>query len=366
VSVFAYVSGHGFGHWTRSQPVLAGCGLDVHVRTNMRALRLARRADWAASLSEVDVGPGVVQRGPLDVDVPATVTALEAHLERWPALLEAEVQAARAAGCRLVYADAPPVACAVAEALGVPALIVANFSWSWIYANLRDAPPVLADLARRCHDAEALATSALHLPGGGGLAHLAPGDARACALWRPATRTPEEARAWIPRPDGAGDRPLVIVSFGGYGDVLDVTEAAAQNPDYAFLGFGPASTPPPVNLRLLPHDHGLPHQDLVLGADCVLAKPGYGTVAECYARPTPMAYVEPSGAFPEHPRLVETIERSLPCARLSLDDFRAGRWGPALERARVAAAPPRTANAAAEAAAWVRAWHERGALPRSP
>ena len=104
----------------------------------------------------------------------------------------------------------------------------------------------------------------------------------------------------------------------------------------------------------------------MLGADCVLAKPGYGTVAECYARPTPLAYVEPSGAFPEHPRLVETIERTLPCARLSLDDFRAGRWGPALEAALAAAPPPRTANAAAEAAAWVHTWHERGAIPRSP
>ena len=132
MSVFAYVSGHGFGHWTRSQPVLASCGLAVHVRTNMRALRLARRAEWAQSLAKVDTGPGVVQRGPLDVDPAATLHALEAHVASWPGLIEAEVAAARAAGCRLVYADAPPVACLIARALGVPALVVANFSWSWI------------------------------------------------------------------------------------------------------------------------------------------------------------------------------------------------------------------------------------------
>ncbi|MCA8920372.1 MAG: hypothetical protein KDD82_01110, partial [Planctomycetes bacterium] len=179
-----------------------------------------------------------------------------------------------------------------------------------------------------------------------------------CALWRPATCSVAEARARLPRPPAAGERPLVVVSFGGYGDVLDVRDAAAANPEFAFLGFGAGDPPLPGNLHLLPHDHGLPHQDLVLGADCVLAKPGYGTVAECYARPTPMVYVEPSGAFPEHPELVKTIAQTLPSAALSLADFREGRWAPAIHEALRASGPPPPPNAAAEAAAWLRAHYE--------
>ena len=61
----AYVSGHGFGHWTRSEAVLA------RVRGGRRRPRAHERprpgpgpqGDLGASVSEVSAGPGVVQQG---------------------------------------------------------------------------------------------------------------------------------------------------------------------------------------------------------------------------------------------------------------------------------------------------------------
>src|SRR5436190_1794810 len=91
-TIVAYLSGHGFGHFTRSAAVLArlAARATVHVRTSERALALARGAGWAASVAEADVGPGVVQRGPLAVDVAATRAALARHLAAWPALVDEE------------------------------------------------------------------------------------------------------------------------------------------------------------------------------------------------------------------------------------------------------------------------------------
>src|SRR5689334_20526473 len=124
-TLVAYVTGHGFGHFVRSAAVLervAAAGARVHLRTNDRALALAARAPWASSIAEVDVGLGVAQRGPLEVDLPATRAELEAHLARWPRLVEEEARFLRAAGARAVYADVPPLAFAVAAHAGVPSV----------------------------------------------------------------------------------------------------------------------------------------------------------------------------------------------------------------------------------------------------
>lgn len=344
MSVVAYVSGHGFGHWTRSEPVLAALAADhpVHVRTSRRALGQARRAAWAASVTEVDVGPGVVQQGPLAVDIPATRRELADHLRGWDGLVAAEAAALAALDARLVYGDVPPLAFAAAHTAGVRSLALANFTWSWTYAHYQDDDPFFADAARRLAAAEGLATRAVYLPGGGGLESLGPPAVEA-ALRRAPTRSPAAARAWLGEllgepPQRDGGRPLVLLSFGGYGHALDLSDAARRNPGYAFLAFAEPKSAPPDNLTVLPHDHGHPHQDLVLGAHALIAKPGYGTISECLTRPTPFAYVIPGDGFREHRFLEGIVERFLPHARLTPAALVGGDWSEALAAA-LAATP---------------------------
>ncbi len=345
VSVVACVSGHGFGHFTRTAPLLERLAEEapVHLRTGGPTLTLARRAGWAASVAEWDLGPGCVQRGPLEVDVPATVAAVSRHVTSWPGLLGEYGREARRLDARLIVADAPPLGFALGERLGVPALAVANFSWSWIYEPFLEPHPELTSSLAILRGAEALATHLIALPGGGGLdAFGRAGVPRLEAvLRRPPTCDVEEARRRLAGLAPPGDRPRVLLSFGGYGDALDLSAAAERNPELAFLAFAPPPGPLPANLAVLPHDHGLPHQDLVLGAAAVLSKPGYGTVAECLTRPTPMVYVEPTGTFREHPRLVREIEERLPSAALTPARLRAGDWSEAVEAA--LAAPARAA-----------------------
>src|SRR5262245_42523745 len=121
-AIVAYLSGHGFGHFTRSAAVLERLAdrYAIHVRTSAQALQLARRASWPASVAEVDVGPGVAQRGPLAVDVAATLAALQQHVRRLPELITAECAWLSRVAPRAVFADVPPLAFAAAAAAGVP------------------------------------------------------------------------------------------------------------------------------------------------------------------------------------------------------------------------------------------------------
>ncbi len=340
MTVLAYVSGHGFGHWTRSAPLLEDLAARarVHVRTSGRALPWARRAAWPASVEEVDVGPGAVQAGPLAVDVAATRAALAAHLERWPALVRDEVARGRALGARLVYGDVPPLAFEVARRLEVPAVAVANFTWSWAYAHYVAQDPWFEVASARLRVAEGLATHVVALPGGGGLDALGP-PRRQLAIRRPPTCTRDDARRALPRPRPGDPRPVVLISFGGYGDALDLSAVVRENADFSFVSFAPPRGPVPENLVVLPHDHDLHHQDLVLGADALLGKVGYGTVSECLTGPTPFVAVRAGDGFREHARLRAFAARHLPWAELGHDDLLAGRWREALQAA-MASTPP--------------------------
>ena len=103
------------------------------------------------------------------------------------------------------------------------------------------------------------------------------------------------------------------------------------------------ATPPPPNLVLLPHDHGLSFQDLVLGADAVISKPGYGIISECVAAgQTPLVLCDGTPEFCEHAVLLDWAPRYLPLGRLSRAQLRGGEWSEALAAA-CAASPPEPA-----------------------
>lgn len=351
--IVAYVSGHGYGHLTRSLEVLLplAAHTEVHLRTSDRALRLARERCAFASLAEVDLGPGVVQRGPLAVDVAATRGALNDHLTRFPTLVAREARWLREVGAGLVFADVPPLAFAAAAAAGVPSLGLSNFSWSFIYRAYEERDPWFADAARRLADAEAQCTLFLELAMGAGLAHFP--RRRPIA---PVARRPTRGRAAIRADLGLdeGDpRPVVVVSFGGFGGELDLRTAAAANPDLRLLVVGAAVEGVGDRLRAVIPDERCPHQDLTLAADCLLGKVGYSTVAECLAGPTPLVHV-PRGEFAEEAPLVAGLARWLPQAPLAAADLFAGRWSEAVGAA-ITSRPPEPAPAPTGAAAAVAA-----------
>jgi hypothetical protein len=346
----AYVSGHGFGHFTRSEAVLervARAGVAVHVRTDARALVLARRASWAASVTEVDSGPGVVQRGPIEVDLDATERALERSVAGLDALAAREASALHALSATAVYGDVPPIAFEAAHAAGLPSIGLANFSWSWIYQGYAAARPAFAALASRLERAERRADLFLTLPFAGGLDHFPRRESLPLVVRHP-TRSREAARALLPLPRGE-KRPVVLLSFGGFGSDLDLVAAARRNEGYFFVTFAPSpSGEKAENLATLEHDHGLPHQDLVLGADALLGKPGYGTVAEAIVARRPFV-LTPRGDFREFAVLVRAIEEHLPHAHRSVEQLLSGEWSEALAGA-LAMSPPRPAPASDGAA----------------
>lgn len=281
--------------------------------------------DFAYRQFACDVG--LIQRDALVIDLAATAEACRAFAAAWPDRLAAEVRWLRESGAKLVLGDVPPLAFAAAAAAGLPSVAVTNFSWDWIYRHLAASEPALAEAADQARSAYAPTNLLLRLPFAGDLSAFPRIENIPLVARRPALEA-GEARHRL----GLGQRPAVLLSFGGIGLRAPSSEALAALPDFDFLAEGlPEGSPPNAHSVDDPRlaALGLGYEDVVTAADVVVTKPGYGIVTDAIAARTRIVYTE-RGDFPEYPILVAEMGRYLPSVHASNADVRAGRFGEAI------------------------------------
>ena len=313
-----YVSGHGFGHASRSIElirVLVEKNPAVHITIKTTAPKwlfdVARLPGVRYQACETDVG--MTQTDAVTMDVADTARRAAAFYRNFDGRAEKEAGALRADGTRLVLGDIPPLAHAAAARASIPSIGISNFTWDWIYEHYPtfewEAPGVIQTIG----DAYALADRALRLPMHGGFRTFA-SVTDIPFIARLSTRDPEDTRR---RLNVASDRPFVIASFSGYGLQLPFDEIAQRE-----------------DLTVLSHDTLMPeplaYPDLVAAADVVVSKPGYGIISECLANNTPLLYTS-RGPFAEYDVFVAEMPRVLRCRFMPQEDLRAGRWRPHID-----------------------------------
>jgi L-arabinokinase len=343
-AVFFYISGHGFGHASRQIEVINALG------TAAPAVRIAVRTAAAHWLFERTLrvpvtflsGPadtGVIQIDSLRLDEDATIDRATAFHRHLPELAEAEAALLRTHDARLVIADAPPLACAAAAEAGIPSVVLANFTWDWIYEEYVPLPQA-PDLIPIIHGAYREAAAGWRLPMGGGFTAV-PNITDWPFIARHARHDRDEVRRALALPR---DAPLALASFGGYG-LRDLDLAALDcRAEYGVVITGhqdPEAVPQGIHFveeRRL-YDAGLRYEDLVHAVDVVVTKPGYGIISECLANDTALVYTA-RGRFREYDVMVAEMPRVLRCAFLDQQTLFAGRWKAALDAVLAQGEPP--------------------------
>ena len=322
-----YVSGHGFGHATRTCEVLKALRrrepeLPLAVVTSgPEALyRGALRGELVFRRVECDVG--LAQKDALTIDEAGTAAAWRAFAPGWGERVRAEAAWLGKSGVRLVVGDIPPLAFAAAAEAGVPSVGIANFSWDWIYRHLARRHPALLEAADASREAYGRADLLLRLPFAGDMSAFPRIEDVPLIARRPRLGG-DEARRRL----GLDGRTKVLLSFGGLGLPGFDPSVLAPLQELLFLSVGewPAG---PNNLRSVRPAEltslGLGYEDLVGAADVVVTKPGYGIVTDAIGARTRIVYTE-RGDFPEYPILVEAMARLVPSAHVSNEDLLAGR-----------------------------------------
>lgn len=327
-----YISGHGFGHATRSIEIVNALARRAPaarfvLRTIVPEWFLRAGLGVEAQIIPGDTDTGVVQPDSLSVDEEETARRAAAFYARFDERVAREAAfLARARGA-LVVGDIPPLAFAAAAEAGIPSVAFGNFTWDWIYGGLprfdQIAPGVRGAIAK----ADARATLALRLPFGGGFEGMPHVDdvplvARRASLAR------EETRARLRLPGG---RPIVLATFGGHGGTVPLANAA-RNGAFLLLATDyevPSAPHEASNLRVVPADEmrgaGVAYTDLLAASDVVVSKLGYGIVSECLANGVALLYTL-RGRFIEQEVFIQELPDVMRIRLLPPGALSSGRW----------------------------------------
>lgn len=320
--IAAFVSPHGFGHAARSSAVLAAAhraaGVHAHLFTTVpRWFFEESISSFTYHRAVVDVG--FRQSSALVVDTRATVEALRDLVPFDASTIRRLADEVLEARCRVVLCDIAPLGVAVAEAAGLPSVLIENFSWPWLYEPLVRHAPGLAKVGAELDRWSARAT--VHV-------QTRPVCVRRpdCELVEPVSREVRLGRPATRRNLGIPlDVPLVVVTMGGYGEDMPFLDRLRARADIHFLVTGAERTRAAGNLHLFDNRTALFMPDILHASDAVVAKLGYGTVSEVWRAGLPFAWVTRPD-FREMASLEAFAEEELSGFLLSAEHFRSGDW----------------------------------------
>ncbi len=344
-AIVFYISGHGFGHASRSIEVINAIlakrpETRVGVRTSAPRWLFDLSVKGKVTYSTLECDTGVVQVDALTLDEADSIRRASAFHNDLVTRAASETRALRELGAGLIVGDIPPLAFAVGASAGIPSVGLGNFTWDWVYADyprVRLAPSLLPAI----RTAYGKASMALRLPMSGGFESFS-NVKDIPFIARHASKTRDEVCKALKLPN---DKPLVLVSFGGYGLPALETETLSKFKKYTVLTT--ANVPLTRARKELPaaerkgsyitineeamYNAGIRYEDLVGAADAVVTKPGYGIISECIANDTAILYTT-RGHFPEYDVLVEEIPKYLRSSFISHDDLFAGKWESMLDK----------------------------------
>lgn len=353
--VLFYVSGHGYGHATRTSEILralAVCRPDwtMHVRSNVPEHLMSGIERVQYHRSQLSLDPGVVEQSDsLGVDVPATLAAIERCYEARRDVVAAEVDWLKRHDISLIVADFPPLAGEVAAACGLPCIGIGNFTWDWIYEPLIDERrrPLLEWL----RDGYRQMGRWLKLP----FSHtenqdLFPRVIDVPLVARQPKRQANDVLQQL-RISGADRRPRIVLGMRGRIPPLARRAAADANRDWLFLHFEATNAGSHGNELPVTLSAELLFTDVLNVCDIAVSKFGYGLLSECIATKKRLL-CPPRRQFREDEIFEGQIDRHLLVERIAHDEFAAGRWSAGVRRLLERSPPePSLATDGAEACA---------------
>ncbi len=344
-AIVFYISGHGFGHASRSIEVINAILAQrpetrVGVRTSAPRWLFDLTVKGKVTYSTLECDTGVVQADALTLDEADSIRRAASFHSDLVTRAASETRSLRELGAGLIVGDIPPLAFAVGASAGIPSIGLGNFTWDWIYADyprVRLAPSLLPAIRA----AYAKASMALRLPMSGGFESFS--NVRDIPSSRDTRADPRGGLQAPQDPFRQADRSA---SFGGFGLSGIDTDVLAKLKKYTVLmtAMTPLArvkkdTPATerkgslvtINEEAMYNNAGVRYEDLVGASEAVVTKPGYGIISECIANDSAVLYT-PRGHFPEYDVLVDEMPKHLRSALINHDDLLAGKWEGALDK----------------------------------
>ncbi|MEM7180082.1 MAG: glycosyl transferase [Spirochaetota bacterium] len=299
-----YVSGHGFGHISRSYEI---CKLLLQ-KQNVDKLYLVSSRSYFVNekhskliFRNTTTDVGMVQKTSISLDIPASERACKDFLKQKKQLLASELAFLKESRIDCIVSDSSSLPFLLAQQLAVPSFYIGNFTWDFIYSHYQKQYPFFQEYAKELEEEYSLAAMGFILPFHCPITAIK--NKRYTGLvGRKATRDKKDVRKQL---GFAEDISYFLYSFGAYGIEENKVDLSAlpQNHKIVVAGYKGLQRPEVL------HIEGIDYPDVVKACDYVVTKPGYGILSECYFAGTPILYTD-RGDFPEYPYLLQALKDS--------------------------------------------------------
>ncbi|KAG4439317.1 hypothetical protein IFR05_005192 [Cadophora sp. M221] len=318
-----YISGHGYGHATRSAQLISALlssSPTTHVTIISTAPTHLFPTSPRVSFLSQEVDSAIIQPQPYTIDAVTSFANLAAFLataetQEWQAKMDAILEGTE---CNLVLADAPyPIAWTGAKKRGIKSILFSNFTFDAIFEELltylpacgRDAEREMVDNIEKLY---AGYDYAVRLPGYipfpfaekyWSLEDRKRRLVDAPLVFRPARKGREEVLEELGIPREMFKWRILLVQFGGQASEKSGDRQIPNLPE----GWICLSSEEVDDKRFFRFPKDVYSPDLVGAADVVLGKIGYGTVSEC-------------------------VGENGTCEEISVAEYEAGDWARTIER----------------------------------
>ncbi len=332
-TLYIAVTNHGFGHAVRACCVAAQirkicpeCVLILVTTAPRWLLESYIPGDFILRPRGFDVG--VIQSDSLTMDTAGTLEKLKHIHQKQQSIIAGEVSFIQQNRVDLILADIPPLAAPIAKAAGIPALMMSNFGWDFIY---RDWGDEFIEIADWISDFFSQCDRLFRLP-----------------LHEPMSSFPQITDVGLtggnPRYDfeqlradfGIKTRPekTILLTFGG----LSLAQIPDQNlghfSDFTFITFDRQAPDLPNLIRVkdqiqqtqpkTDYSHIRP-VDLMPLCGRIISKPGFSTYAEALRLDIPIVSLSRKG-FAEAPVLEAGLQNYGYHQIITPADFYEGNW----------------------------------------
>jgi len=320
-----FVTPHGYGHMSRAIAVAES--LRHHLpNVSLEFFTTVPKRHIASSINNfdyyhVDCDVGLVQSDTFEADLPQTIDRLDRFLPFDPNLIDQLATHLLNRNCIAVISDIAALGIETAARIGLPSVLIENFTWDWIYREHKHKDKRMEGHAE--YLSSVFLKSSLHLQ----CEPYCEQTWRAISI-NPISRAIRTESAQVREALGCPpDKTIVFISMGGISYSLPkiaALERRFENILFVIAGHHEI-TNVPDNVHLLPTDSTLFHPDLVNAAGAVIGKVGYSTITEVYQATVPFGYFS-RPENPENTSLLSFLEKNIRGIHFSTSDYDTGGW----------------------------------------
>lgn len=321
--IACFVSPHGLGHAARAAAILAALqriepvlGIELYTLADSSFFEHAGCREISLHRERTDIG--FAHKSALLEDIPETIRQLDAFLPFAASLVERLAEEVRQAECAMLLCDIAPLGIRVADAAGIPSVLVENFTWDNLYDAYAAEHPRMGTHSAFLRRWFGAASARVQCDP---LCHLAPADLHVAPVSRHHRIPADRIRHELGVRQG---QKLVLISMGGISERSPLLTHLEERADTIFVAAsGAEHLHRKANVIHVPLASHFYHPDLVNAADLVIGKAGYSTIAEAYRAGVPFGYVT-RPHYPENEGLVRFVARHMSAKEVTADLFHEG------------------------------------------